>query len=166
MVDRLKAVQILAGLFFGERSYLENGLKNLVIKCDNHKQMLRVKHHLDKLFIAKFLYAVDESIYFLLKECMRETDVSQTDLELTHLSNIFMHVRRGNFHRFLPLSVVKVINEKDGNERDIKKVNASSNITIENKNRVKEWQLRANENYEKVFGGRKKEGISSKLSMG
>ena len=64
MLDRLKAIHILSKLFFGERSYLENGLKNLVIKCDNNKQMLRVKQHLDRMFIAKFMYAIDKSIFF------------------------------------------------------------------------------------------------------
>merc|ERR1712216_639229 len=97
---------------------------------------------------------------------MRSTDVNQTDLELTFLSNIFMNVRRGNFHRFLPSSVVKVVNEKDGNERDGKKARAAAGNAVENKNKVKEWQLRSNEVYEKIFGGRKKEGISPKLSVG
>lgn len=89
MIERFKGLHILAKLFFGERSYLERGLDSFILKCDKHKQFLRIKLHLDKLFIAKLMYAIDKSIFFWLKECLRASNVDQTDLELTCLSDIF-----------------------------------------------------------------------------
>ena len=92
-------------------------------------------------------------------------------MDLIDFADIFKNVRKGTFHRFLPSSVVKVINEKDGNKRDTKKPKNSSNSNnilkpVMNTQPVKAWRLRANKNYEKVFGGRKKEAFSPKLSVG
>ena len=56
MIKQLKGLNVLLVLFFGERSFLSQGLKILVEKFELNRQLLRVKLHLDKMFIAKILY--------------------------------------------------------------------------------------------------------------
>ena len=107
MLNRLKALNILVSLFFGERGLLDQGLSRIIKKFEGSKQILRVKKHTNQLFIAKVMYAINERIYFWLQECMISISNTKTNMESTMFLNIFTSIQMGNFYHFLPPTVIK-----------------------------------------------------------
>ena len=63
MLERIKALQAFSVLFFGDISYLGQGLKKLINLSDSNKDVIRSKLFLDEKFIAKFLFMVDDRVY-------------------------------------------------------------------------------------------------------
>lgn len=158
MLERIKALQILAALLFGERSFLDQGLTGLLTKFDANKQMLCVKLYSDKMFIAKVLYSIDERVYYWLRECMRCDNVNDTNLELTVFSSIFTNIQLGSFYRHLPPSVAKVLDDtRETNTTTNGKTNANKKTKrakkLFNQDRNQAWCIKANENYESTFAG-------------
>ncbi len=72
MVERVEAITAFANLFFTEKSHLTKGLQHLLILCKTNRTLLRIKSYLDKLFIAKFLFSIDDRINKRLNECSRQ----------------------------------------------------------------------------------------------
>ena len=98
---------------------------------------------------------------------MRSNNVTQTNIQLTNLSDIFSSVQLGNFYRYLPPSVVKELDNKkdsreEGSQKKQKQVKA-----VTNENQIQNWKLRSNENWDRTFGGMKKAQANfPKLSVG
>ena len=69
MVERVEAIAAFANLFFTEKSYLTKSLQHLLILWKSNKTLLRTKLYLDKLFIAKFLFSINDRINKWLNEC-------------------------------------------------------------------------------------------------
>ena len=88
MLERIKALQALSVLFFGDISYLGQGLKKLINLCDSNKDVIRSKLFLDEKFIAKFLFMVDDRVYLWLKQCRRVESVSETNLQLMDFAQL------------------------------------------------------------------------------
>ena len=61
-LERLKAVQVLARIFFGEESILTENLLLFCSKLSRRRLLLKTNKLMDELFIAKLLYSVDRRI--------------------------------------------------------------------------------------------------------
>ena len=62
MIEQVEAIIAHAELFFTVKSYLYQGLNQFLILCRNNKSILRTQLHLDKMFIPKFLFSIDNRI--------------------------------------------------------------------------------------------------------
>ena len=51
LIERLKAITLLATFFFEERSYASKGLKSLTLKCIDNKALLRSRSMADEKFV-------------------------------------------------------------------------------------------------------------------
>ena len=66
MIKRLEVLHAFTSLFFTDKSYLSKGLSYLLIVYNSNKTLLRTKFYLDKLFIAKFIFLINNRIKELL----------------------------------------------------------------------------------------------------
>ncbi len=62
MVERVEAMIAFANLYFTEKSYLAKGFNHLITLCKSDKTLFGSKLYSDKLFIAKFLFSIDDRI--------------------------------------------------------------------------------------------------------
>ena len=103
--------------FFGDYSLLSQAL----IKAHNHIVHNRTTylslHSQDKLFIAKFLFAIDTRVNLWLESCEECQMRDEVDDDLINFSEILNLVRIRNFEYKLPPSIRKVV-EKDKNHED------------------------------------------------
>ena len=104
---------------------------------------------MDKLFIAKFLYSVDERLYIWLKECLRSNLVDETNTSLVQFQSIMMDVQIGSFHQTLPPGVVKRASA-DSDHRDKRQKQPSM---VKNHSLEANLRLKADEAFKTVFGG-------------
>ena len=153
MVERIKALHALSKLFFGELSYPEQGLRKLYNLCDSNREVMRAKLYLDDMFIAKFLYMVDDRLYQWLAQCCKVQAVEDTNLDLMNFAQLFYDVQANRFVCLLPPSVKKMktnLKRKQG-ER------------VENESPLSTWKLRHDEKWDVLFKG--KTGAGPALSM-
>ena len=92
--------------------------------------------------------------------------VLETSVELTNLSQIFTNVQMNRFHYNLPQKIRRLKRNNDiknTNDRKMKRVK-QENLVNTNPNPVREWKLRANEQWATMFCNKTREGPM--LSMG
>ena len=162
-VERLQAIQVLSTYFFGRRSFISQGLIKLVNSCLDNKQLLRTRLFLDRQFIAKFIYAVDDRIYQWLRQCSSAEAVTDTDLELVDFTILFKDILLSRFDISLPPNISSVKASKDDEDTSPKKPRAAP-VMVRNDNQIREWKLRNDERWETVFRAKSRQGPT--LSVG
>ena len=162
-VERLQAIQVLSTYFFGRRSFISQGLIKLVNSCLDNKQMLRTKLYMDRQFIAKLIYAVDDRIYQWLRQCSSAEAVTDTDLELVDFATLFKDIMLSRFDISLPPNIGSIKSGQDTPDTPPKKARAAP-VMVRNDNQVREWKLRNDEKWETVFRSKSQQGPS--LSIG
>ena len=156
-VERLQAIQVLATYFFGCHSFISQGLIKLVNSCLDNKQMLRMKLYMDRQFIAKVIYAVDDRIYQWLCQCSSAEAVTDTDLELVDFSTLFKDIMLNRFDISLPPNIGLLKSSQDTADTPPKKARAAP-VMIRNNNQIREWKLRNDEKWETVFRSKSQQG--------
>ena len=116
---RLDALSALAELFFGDTSLLYKGLDDLIFACRKNKTLLRRKFCLDKMFIPKLLYSVNDRVNQWLTQCSQQDSVMDTSLELVEFSNIITKLQLNKFSCFLPPNIKKIYQGYIGKETRI-----------------------------------------------
>ena len=117
MLERVEAITVFANLFFTEKSYLTKSLQHLLILCKSNKTLLRTKLYLDKLFIAKFLFSIDDRINKWLNECSRQKIVEDTSMELVDFATIISDLKLNRYYCDLPHTIRSVArNDDESNE--------------------------------------------------
>ena len=153
MIDRMKAFHALTKLFFGENSFPEQGLRKLINLCDSNKDVLRTKLYLDDMFIAKFLFLIDDRMYQWLKQCCRVSSIRETNILLMDYSQLFYDLQSNRFFCVLPQSITKVISNPVKDPKKRKQVE-----TITNKSQAPEWKLKQDEKWDVIFKGKTNDG--------
>ena len=161
MLERFSAVFTLAKLFFGTTSILVINLQIFIRQCYKEKLLLKTAHHLDEEFIAKLMYSIDDRINKWLHECVRATTVQDTSGALVEFSGILTDIKLNRFICFLPGNIKKLSKRnatlEDSNDERVKK-KRKNETQIRNENMVADWKLQGNENWNKFFKGKSKEG--------
>jgi len=116
MIERIEAALVFTTLFFEEKSYLSQGLKLLLTMCKTNKTLLRTKLYLDKMFIAKFLFSIDDRINKWLTECSKVNSVDETCMELVDFGTLMIDLKLNRFYCDLPDSVKMVAKDQDQNK--------------------------------------------------
>lgn len=159
LIQRLKGISTLADFFFKKNGYLSQGLRKLVNFCSENKMLLRTRNHMDRKFIAKFICAIDERIYFWLKQCSSKEIVLDTDLSLIEFSSMIQDVQFNRFYYVLPPSVSNVLRHNEEEEgTSVKKKKEKSANSIRNHDLVQAWKLRQDEKYENLFRNKTVDG--------
>ena len=170
MIDRIRALQVLAAFFFGNLSYTNQGLVSLVIKCSDNKRILKTKLAFDNEFIAKFLFAIDDRINKWLEQCGRVDMIVETDIELMDLGQLFRDVLLNRFNYGLPPSIrnLHTSETKPPPPKKPKTVREDSTKTtagwINNPNIHKDWKMRKGEQWDTAFKGKSR--LGPQLSLG
>ena len=115
MRERLEVIHAFASLFFTDKSYLSKGLSYLLFACKTNRILLRIKFYLDKLFIAKFIFLIDDRINKWLTECEQVETVEQTSLELMDFMMIMSDIKLNKFFCDL-LDSIRMIAKDDKTE--------------------------------------------------
>ncbi len=113
MLERIDAIQAFANLFFTEKSYLTKGLNFLRTSCKTNRTLLRMKLHLDKMFIAKFLFSIDNRINKWLCECGRVKTVEDTSLELVDFVTMISDLKLNRYFCDLPDTIQTIAKEEE-----------------------------------------------------
>ena len=158
MVERVEAISVLANLFFTEKSYLTKGLNHLLNLCKSNRTLLRTKLYLDKMFIAKFLFSIDDRINKWLSECGRQDTVENTSMELVDFASIISDLKLNRYYCDLPNSIQVVARrDSESNEPTLhqeKKRKSSDDSDHFSKKVTKdetmnpEWRLKNNESWQ------------------
>lgn len=156
-VERLQAIQVLSTYFFGRRSFISQGLTKLVNSCLDNKQLLRTKLYMDRQFIAKLIYAVDDRIYQWLRQCSSVDAVTDTDLDLVNFTTLFKDILLSRFDITLPPNIGTIKTGRTNDDAPPKKTRAAP-VMVRNDNQIREWKLRHNEKWETVFRSKSQQG--------
>ena len=93
----IKALKVLCILLFNKFSHVSQGLTSLILTLMYNKPLLRARAMVDKKFIAKVIYCIDDRLYQWLKQCARATYVKDTPTALTNVGDIFVYVFTNEF---------------------------------------------------------------------
>ena len=159
MIERIEAILVFTNLFFEDKSYLSQGLKILLTLCKTNKTLLRTKLYLDRMFIAKFLFSIDDRINKWLSECSRVASVDQTCMELVDFGTLITDLKLNRFYCDLPDSIKMIANDQDlqkdnTTNQGIKKRKANDSISkqspkiIVNDDLRNEWKLPEGESWQ------------------
>ena len=159
-IERIEALVALAELFFTDRSVLTEGLLVLLKMSKINKTLLRTKLYLDKMFIAKFLFSIDDRINKWLGECAKAKDITETSLELVDFSTIVSDLKLNRYFCDLPSNIKMIVKDEDGegsNPKESKKrktnidsSNSNPNVSkvVLNQDQVEAWKFRDGENWQ------------------
>ena len=169
-LERIEALLAFAELFFTEKSYLAQGLKSFISMCKTNKSILRTKLHLDKMFIPKLLFSIDDRVNKWLVECGRALSVDQTSLELVDFMTIMSDLKLNRYYCDLPENIKLIVkgrddsNEPSHQDKKRKPNDGASMATIvTNQELNKDWKLRDDESW---HNWRHKTGKGPTLSCG
>ena len=155
MLERINAIAAFAELFFTDKTYLIEGLNYLRTICTkSNRTLLRIKLYLDKMFIAKFLFSIDDRINKWLGECGRVSTVEQTSLELVGFISIITDLKLNRYYCDLPNSIKSIA--KGDDEKTENKViptrkrkssgDGSNNLKVISNDKIEnEWKLKDQE---------------------
>ena len=152
MIDRIEAMLVFTTLFFEDKSYLSQGLKMLLTLCKTNKTLLRTKLYLDRMFIAKFLFSIDNRINKWLSKCSRVSSVDETCMELVDFGTLITDLKLNRFYCDLPDSIKMIANDQDhpkdnNTTQGIKKCKANDSISkpspkvVTNDDLSNKWKL-------------------------
>ena len=113
MIERIEAITLFVNLFFTEKSCLTKGLYHLLTLCKSNRTLLRTKLYLDKMFIAKFLFSIDDRINKWLSECGKNDTVDKTSMELVDFATIISDLKLNRYYCDLPQSIRTVAMNED-----------------------------------------------------
>ena len=125
-----------------------------------NKTLLRTKLYLDKMFIAKFLFSIDDRINKWLGECAKVKDITETSLELVDFSTIVSDLKLNRYFCDLPSNIKMIAKEEDveiSNPKEAKKrktnqdfPNSNANVSkvVLNQDQVEDWKFKEGENWQ------------------
>ena len=159
VIERIEALVALTELFFSDRSILTDGLSVLLRMSKMNKTLLRTKLYLDKMFIAKFLFSIDDRINKWLGECAKAKDITETSLELIDFSTIVSDLKLNRYFCDLPSNIKMIvkdeIEEQGPNPREAKKRKTNSdssgssvNKVVTNQDQVQDWKFKDGETWQ------------------
>ena len=157
-IERIEAVVALSELFFTDRSILTEGLVVLLKLSKTNKTLLRTKLYLDKMFVAKFLFSIDDRINKWLGECARAQDITETSLELVDFSTIISDLKLNRYYCDLPSNIKMIVKDdiededapKESKKRRTSQDSSNSNVSkvVLNQDQVQEWKFKERENWQ------------------
>ena len=158
MVERVEAITVFSNLFFTEKSYLTKGLNHLLTLCKANRTLLRTKLYLDKMFIAKFLFSIDDRINKWLSKCGKNNTVDKTSMELVDFASIISDLKLNRYFCDLPQSIKMVAKNEDESSdttslKDKKRKasgesNQMSKKTMKDETMNPEWRLKDGESWQ------------------
>ena len=158
MVERVEAITVFANLFFTEKSYLTKGLDHLLTLCKSNRTLLRTKLYMDKMFIAKFLFSIDDRINKWLSECGKNDIVEKTSMELVDFATIISDLKLNRYYCDLPQSIKTVARNDDEltdsvTPKDKKRKTSGESIqlsrkTMKDESINPEWRLKDGESWQ------------------
>ena len=136
-----------------------------------NKTLLRTKLRLDKLFIAKFLFSIDDRINKWLNECSRQKIVEDTSIDLVDFTTIISDLKLKQYYCDLPHTIRSVARNDDKSNEVLlpqekkRKISGDTNKTpkktMKDESMDPEWRLKSNESWQ---NWRHKVGTASTLS--
>ena len=164
LTHRIRGLHALTTFFFKSNGFLSQGIKQVKNFCLDHREILKTKIYLDSKFIAKFLCAVDERVYWWLKQCSTHQSVMDTDLSLINYSTLIQDVKFNRFTYALPPTIASLVGndakekkkgqDRNGNAKD----QSGTSDLVKNPNRIEEWKLRHGESWNNIFRNKTIEG--------
>jgi len=165
VIDRFKAMQELATLFFQMESFIAQFYISLVNWATRCKKILDVRITMDPKFIAKFLVATDERVNIYLDSCMKAESPREVSHRYLNHRSICNDIEVNSFFYSLPSSVKLVSATPPGAGTKRKADDSLQQLDrVKNHNMVEAWKLRPGENYTDVFQDKVSSGPL--LSMG
>ena len=123
-----------------------------------NKTLLRTKLRLDKLFIAKFLFSIDDRINKWLNECSRQKIVEDTSIDLVDFATIISDLKLKQYYCDLPHTIRSVARNDDKSNEVLlpqekkRKISGDTNKTpkktMKDESMDPEWQLKSNESWQ------------------
>ena len=168
-IERIEALLAFTELFFTEKSYLSQGLNDFLTMCKTNKSILRTKLHLDKMFIPKLLFSIDDRVNKWLIECGRVQSVEQTSLELVDFMAIMTDLKLNRYYCDLPENIKHIVKDTTADQpvhQDKKRKSNDNSPTatiVSNDETNKDWKLQENESW---HNWRHKTGKGPTLSCG
>ena len=114
--------------------------------------------YLDKLFIAKFLFSINDRINKLLSECGKNDTVDKTSMELVDFATIISDLKLNRYYYDLPQSIRTVARNEDELTdslipKDKKRKTSGESTQLSRKitkdeSMNSEWRLRADESWQ------------------
>ncbi len=159
-IERIEALVAFAELFFSERSLLTEGLVVLLKMSKRNKTLLKTKLYLDKMFIAKFLFSIDDRINKWLCECAKVKNITETSLELVDFSTIVSDLKLNRYFCDLPSNIKMIVKDDERNDeigpKESKKrktnqdspSNNSTSKVVHNQDQVQDWKFKDGENWQ------------------
>ena len=128
-----------------------------------NKRLLRTKNFLDEMFIAKFLYSIDDRLFQWLEQCCRAESVDETNLELTNFASIFSDIQLNKFHCALPPTILQLKRDSPldsilDNKEEQRKRNKINPERCLNADQNRSWKLRQSETWNNVFKNKTRDG--------
>ena len=69
---------------------------------------MKMWQHMDELFIAKFMFTIDDRINEWLTKCMRANSINDTDIDLINFKSITKKIKHKTFHPYVPPNIRKI----------------------------------------------------------
>lgn len=174
VVDRIGALFALVKLFFEEISHPGQSLKRFHLSCRNNVELLMASMQVDKTFVAKLLFIIDNGMNIWLQECAKCQFVTETTTALINFDSVFMRIRQRDLHVNIPDNIKLICSSSKENEPakklktpdgavDVEKEGDNSPPTprkrkVTNKNKVDDWKLRSGESWNDTFKDKSKTG--------
>ena len=171
MIERFKAIKVLASYFFREDTVITQAYIFLLNWCQDNRQILEARCAMDKNLITKIMVSTDERMHLFLKSCVKADYPNKACIQYMNFSSITFAIEINSFNYVLQPSIKKLkripVNDEGGSYLKKPKGNGNDGnggTRVVNNNMLEEWKLRAGESYETVFKDKVKKGPI--LSMG
>ena len=130
-------------------------MKHLLTLCKSNKTLLRTKLYLDKLFIPKFLFLIDDRVNKWLSECSRVEMVENMCMDLVDFATIVTDIKLNRFYCDLPSSIRLLLNERIEDSRNDQATNkkrkslleSSPSKIVTNDTVERDWKLKDGESW-------------------
>ena len=94
--------------------------------------------YLDKLFIAKFLFSIDDRINKWLNECSRQKTVDKTSMELVDFATITLDLKLNRYYCDVPNTIRSVAQNED-HSKDVLPPQEKKRKTSGDMNQPSKW---------------------------
>ena len=151
LIFQLENTTGLAAFFFDPKCLLAKILAKFLQTVKSYTLDFEAYQARDYAFATKIGYAIDTRIFRWLQLCRDSSDREQVSDSLLDFDDISRDVLLDRYSQSLPSSI-KVV-EKPTNLGK-RKFTEDNNEVMENPSTIKEWLLKTNEDYGKVFAGK------------
>ena len=110
------------------------------------------------MFIAKFLFSIDDRINKWLGECAKSNNITETSLELVDFSTIILDLKLNRYFCDLPNNIKMIagddcnsdVNPSETKKRKVNRDSSSNNANkvVFNQDQVQDWKFKDEENWQ------------------